>query len=152
MTQSKTQEFFHQKKVKDQDSGIDWNAKRDAWIASIDQFYETITKKYLKASIKAGDIAVSYQTKMIVEEYIGKYEVRELVLTVGSEQVVFSPKGRNIVGAAGRIDLIGERGEATLLVQPGERWCIMASRIPTVKIIELDENSLVEVLRGIMRP
>jgi len=102
--------------------------------------------------IKAGDLTVSRSSKTVVEEYIGQYEVDELILQVGNERAVFSPKGVNIVGASGRVDLIGERGERTLVVQPGNRWGIVVSRSPTVKVIPFDESSLLESLKDVMRP
>ena len=38
------------------------------------------------------------------EFFIGVYKIQELVLRVSDEEVVFSPKGTNIVGAQGRIE------------------------------------------------
>ena len=149
MTQSKVQEFFRQKKVNAGDK-VDWEARKLAWIETINRFYQKING-YLGESIKSGDIEISLSPKKLVEEDIGPYEVNELLLRVGNERVVFSPKGRNIVGAAGRIDLVGERGRKTLVVQPDERWCVIESRTPSLKLVPLDENSLVDVLKEIMR-
>ncbi len=143
-------EFFHAKKQK-AGGDIDWQAKKAAWIQTVENLYQTI-QHFLAAPIKAGDLSVARSPKTVVEEYIGQYEVDELILQVGNERAVISPKGINIVGASGRVDLIGERGERTLVVQSGNRWGIVVSRSPTVKVIPLDESSLLESLKDVMRP
>ena len=75
--------------------------------------YRTIEEDYLKAA--KADVEITRLDKVVTENYIGEYHIPELVVFVGDEQVVFSPKGVNIVGARGRIDAEGERGEATIV-------------------------------------
>jgi hypothetical protein len=74
-----------------------------------------------------------------------------LVLVVGDEQVRFSPRGRNIVGANGRVDVVGERGEAMLVLQPDARWVFVESRQPELRVAPFDEATFTEVLRLVMR-
>ena len=72
--------------------------------------------------------------------------------TAGDEQVRFSPVGRNIAGASGRVDVLGERGAPeVLIVQPDGRWSFVQSRQPTLKVTPFDESSLTEVLKRVMR-
>jgi len=117
---------------------------------------EELSAFSIRAACVAGPVAeelvrVGRRQKTLVEEYIGPYQVDELVLQVGDEQVVFSPKGRNIVGGSGRIDLIGEMGEKTIVLQPEEGWGIVEARTPTLKIVPLDEDSLLTALKEVMR-
>lgn len=150
MAQDQLQKFFQEKKQKATPADIDWGAKRDAWIAAVNDLYRTIEGDYLKAA--KADVEITRPDKVVTENYIGEYHVQELVLRVGDEQVVFSPKGANIVGARGRIDVEGERGDATIVWQGENRWSIVASRTPAIRLVELTADSLADMLQGIMRP
>jgi len=144
------QEFFRAKKAEaDQAEHVDWTAKKNDWITAVKDLYDQIDT-WLATSIKNGDIAISRHSKAITEDYIGEYEVDELRLTVGDEIVEFSPKGALVVGASGRVDIIGNRGIETLILQPGPRWSVVASKTPTLKLVELTADSLLEALKAVM--
>jgi hypothetical protein len=150
MAQNQLQEFFHNKKQKAKPADIDWTAKRDHWIQAVKDLYHTIEEEYLKAA--KDDVDVKRQNKEVKEDFIGEYQVPELILRVGNEQVVFSPKGTNILGAKGRIDVQGERGEANIVWQDGNHWSIVVSRVPKPQLVPLTADSLESMLREIMRP
>jgi hypothetical protein len=150
MTQNQLQEFFHQKKAKAKPADIDWAAKRDAWIQNVKDLYKTIEDDYL-GPVK-GDVEITYSDKIVTENHIGEYRIPELNLRVGDERVMFSPKGTNIVGARGRIDVYGDRGEATIIWQEDNSWNIVVARVPKVVLVPLNAESLGELLMGIMRP
>jgi hypothetical protein len=150
MAQDQLQQFFQEKKQKATPANIDWRAKRDAWTSAVQDLFHTIEDDYLKAA--KADIEITRPDKVVTENYIGEYHVSELVLRVGDEEVVFSPKGVNIVGAQGRIDVRGDRGDATIVWQGENRWSIVISRTPTVRLVPLAADTLAEMLRGIMRP
>jgi hypothetical protein len=150
MAQDQLRKFFREKNRKALPADTNWTARRDNWIKAVDRLYQTIENDYLKDA--KAEAAISYVEKVINENHIGEYRIRELHLRVGDEEVVFSPKGTNIIGAKGRIDVQGDRGEATIIWQPGNRWSVVASRTPTLKVIPFDKASIAELLRGIMRP
>ena len=150
MSKKDLTDFFSAKRTAAGDS-IDWVAKRNEWIEDVGKLYDTVVNDYLAAAVKEGVVSTSRVDKDISEEFIGKYTIAELRVWVGDEQVVFSPKGRNIIGAAGRIDLIGDMGERTLVLQPGHRWGIVVTRTPTLRVASLDENSLLQAFKEIMR-
>lgn len=154
MSKDTLQEFFRAKKQKSQKAaeGIDWAKKKKAWLRAVDQLYRLITKEYLGKVISDRSITIGYSPETIIEDYIGEYEVYDLVLQVGDEKVVFSPKGTNIVGASGRVDMRGEMGEVTMVLQPGARWSVVISRSPTLKVVPLDKRSLLDALKTVMRP
>jgi hypothetical protein len=151
MADQKLEEFFRGKVAKSGPGDLDWEGKKKAWVRAIEALYRKITDDYLARLVKDGTITITYREKELVEDYIGRYSVKELVLTVGDEKVVFSPKGLNVVGATGRVDLIGDMGAATLIRQPGSRWALVAARTPDLRIELLSEGSLLEALRGVMR-
>jgi molybdopterin-binding protein len=149
MTQNQLHEFFRGKKQKAGPDGIDWVTRRDAWIRAVKELYQTVTDDYLKAA--KADVEIDYPDKVVTESSIGVYHISELSLRVGDEVVLFSPKGTNIVGAKGRIDVFGDRGEATI-VWLGDRWSVIASRAPMLRLIDLNAESFSEILKDIMRP
>ena len=151
MAKDDLREFFREKKSKAGPGDTDWPAKRDTWIQSVDDLYDVITKQYLAGPINDGSVTVSYEEKQVTEDYVGQYTIRVLVLQVGEEKVIFSPKGVNVVGASGRIDLRGDTGEVTVVRQPKERWAVVATRTPTLKLVPLNEESLLDALRNVMR-
>lgn len=150
MSQDQLRELFHEKRQKAKPANIDWGAKRDAWIKAVMALYHTIREDYLKSA--KDDVEIAQSDKVVMENYIGEYHVPELVLRVGDEQVIFSPKGTIVVGAQGRIDIQGDRGDATILWQGDDRWNLVVSRVPVVRLLPLTADSLADVLRGIMRP
>ena len=87
----------------------------------------------------------------MTENYIGTYAVDDLILLIGDEQVRFSPRGRNIAGTGGRVDVVGESGEAILILQPDSQWGFVQTREPKVSVAPFNEATLAEVLRLVMR-
>lgn len=149
MGKEQIEEFFRQKSQK-QPSDVDWEARRDEYVNLLTLLHAEI-QNLLAIPIREGLIRAFVEKIGIDEKFIGQYEAPVLVLQVGDERVEFVPKGRNIVGAAGRVDLIGEMGQVMLVVQPESRWGLVATRTPTLKVIPLDEDSLLEALRSVMR-
>jgi hypothetical protein len=132
------------------DSGIDWDDRRNTYLAAVRNLYQQI-ETILGEPIGQKTVALHQRAKELTENYIGTYKVDDLILVIADEQVRFSPRGRNIVGAAGRVDVVGERGEATLILQGDSRWGFVQSRQPTLRVVPLDESTLAEVLKLVMR-
>ncbi len=144
-------EFFHSKRAKAGPGDSNWEHRKSDWIRDLHQLHERVVD-YLRAAIEAEDVVPDYRTTTITEEFMGTYDAPELALVVGDETAVFSPKARNIVGGSGRVDLRGEMGEVTLVLQPGPRWSVVQRRTPTLKVAPLDQDSLLTALRSVMRP
>ncbi len=151
MSAEKLREFFQQKKSKAGLENVDWAGKQRDWVDAIDRLYAVITEQYLKPIIADGTVEVKRDTRQIDEYQADKYRATVLILMVGDEQVMFLPKGLNIVGATGRIDLQGDMGERTIVRQPGDRWYLVETRTPTLKLVELNEESLLAALKSVMR-
>lgn len=150
MSQDQLQKFFQEKRQKSTASTADWVAKRDAWIEAVNDLYRTIEDDYLKAA--KNEVEIARPEKLVSERHVGEYHIPELALRVGDEEVVFSPKGVNVVGARGRIDVEGERGEATIVWQGDDDWSLVVSRTPSLRVVPLTAQSLADMLKGIMRP
>lgn len=127
-----------------------WKESRREWIAAVKRLYQRVTDELLAKSIAQGLVTVSRVDKEITEEYLGTYRVPELVLAINRETVLFSPKGRNIIGAKGRVDLVGELDTMTLVLEPEGDWHVVLSRVPR-RTAALDGGTLAEALRRVMR-
>jgi len=142
--------FFEMKKAKS-GPAIDWQARKDAWVQAIEDLYSKIEGEYLAGPKSENLVEIRERQRTIIDQYVDRYTVRELVLLVGDEEVCFVPKGMNIVGASGRIDLVGDMGEKTIVLQPENGWGIVEARTPELKIVPLDEDSLLAALKEVMR-
>jgi len=145
-------EFFQMKKQRsdEESAAIDWGKRREEWISAIETLYASI-ESWLREPVEKGIVKLYRRARQIEEAHLGLYSVDDLEFTVGDEKVLFAPKARNIVGAHGRVDVRGEAGEAMLVVQPGPRWSVVASRYPTLRTEALDENSFNQTLQAVMR-
>jgi hypothetical protein len=116
----------------------------------VEDLYQQI-EKILSEPIANQTVKLARRKKDLTENYLGTYAVDDLLLVIGDEQVRFSPRGRNIVGSSGRVDVLGERGEEILIVQADARWRFVQSRQPTLKVVDFNDTSLAEVLQLVMR-
>ena len=76
-------------------------------------------------------------------------------LTVGRERVESLPKGVTLIGAAGRVDLRGDRDTVTLLQDtpdPESGWTVVLQRVPHRNTVGLDRESLKDALERVMLP
>ena len=143
-------DFFLSRHQSEPANEIDWGERRRQWIEAVERLYQQVTGVLLAESISQGLVAVSRREKVIEEEYLGTYRVPELILEVSGETVRFSPKGRNIIGAKGRVDLVGELDAMTLVLESAGQWSIVLSRVPR-HVVALDRKTLAEALRRVMR-
>jgi hypothetical protein len=129
---------------------INWGERRRQWIDAVERLYQKVTDELLADSIAQRLVTVSRDKKQIKEEYLGTYRVPLLILDINGETVRFLPKGRNIIGANGRVDLVGELDAMTLVLEPAGHWSIVLSRVPR-QVVALDGKTLAEALRRVMR-
>ena len=150
MNQSLTDFFLKKQKQSEAVAGVDWDERRDKYLADVKNLYDQI-EKMLVEPIGQKSVTLQRRPKQLTENYIGTYTIEDLILVIGNEQVRFSPRGRNIVGAAGRVDVVGERGEVALIVQTDSRWGFIQTRQPKLCVVNLDEATLAEILQLVMR-
>jgi hypothetical protein len=150
MNQSLADLFQKKQKQSGGAGGIDWDERRKKYVAAVDDLYRQI-ETILAEPIGQNTVKLDRRKKDLTENYIGTYSIDDLILLIGDEQVRFSPRGRNIAGASGRVDVLGERGEGTLIVQIDGHWGFVQSRQPTLKVVPFNESSLAEVLQAVMR-
>ena len=96
-------------------AAIDWEDERDQWLARLDELYTKI-ESFLSKYIRSGRITVDLLQRILNEENIGSYEAPQLILRIGSQQVNLIPVGTLLVGAKGRVDVMGPAGQAQILL------------------------------------
>jgi hypothetical protein len=145
-------EFLRNKKEQSTRGEVDWEAKKAQWLTSLQRLYARI-KDLMDESLRDGTVDVVEFEAEVNEDYIGTYRVPQLGLTVGRDRVLFSPKGVNVIGAEGRVDLQGDRDTVTLIrtASAGDReWEVVLQRVPKLVAVPLDESSLAAALQRVM--
>jgi hypothetical protein len=121
---------------------------------SVQSLYELI-QGMLRDSIAFKDVIVRTFDVQVTEDFIGTYSIPVLELSVGSERVEFRPKGITVIGAAGRLDIRGESGTVTLLMDTANAdsgWTVILQRVPHLRMVQLDRESLKYALERVMLP
>jgi hypothetical protein len=147
-------DFLRGRKGHESNPGIDWQAKKDMWVRSVESLYGLI-REMLRDSIAAKDVVVRAFEVQVSEDFIGAYSIPALELKVGNERVEFRPKGVTVIGAAGRVDIRGEGDTVTLLKDKEDadgEWTIVLQRVPSLKTVKLDRDSLKYALERVMLP
>lgn len=147
-------DFLRTRKQQGANREIDWQAKRDTWVRSVEHLY-VVVKEILRDSIESEDVTIRQFNTQVTEDFVGTYSIPVLEMTVGNERVEFRPKGITVIGASGRVDLRGERDAVTLLrdqqdVNSG--WTVVLQRIPSLRTAPLNRESLVVALERVMLP
>ena len=150
MNKSLAEFFLKKRKQSAATAAVDWDERRDKYLTAVEDLYDEI-ERMLAEPIGQKSVTLQRRPKQLTENYIGTYTVDDLILVIGNEQVRFSPRGRNIAGAAGRVDVLGERGEVALIIQPDSRWGFVQARQPNLRVVNLDEAALAEILQLVMR-
>ena len=115
MANTQFDDFIKREKTRAAGAGnFDAKACRDGWVSDVDTLYKLV-EKFIGPYIKRGDVKVSYSEVEINEELLGAYKIRRMNLVIGLQQVVFTPIGRIIIGAQGRVDLMGPTGKKKLV-------------------------------------
>jgi hypothetical protein len=147
-------EFFRNRKQHGESENINWNAKKGDWIRSVEGLYDVV-EGMLGESIASNDVAVRRVATQVTEELVGTYSIPVLELTIGNERVEFQPKGLTVIGASGRVDLLGGRDRITLVLDRQamqDSWHIVLQRVPKLKTAPLDQDSLQHALEKVMLP
>lgn len=91
----------------------DWIKERDDWLHYLNELYKQI-ESFLGEYIDRGEITISYHDIDLNEENIGGYKAPEMILKIGRQEVTMTPIGTLLVGAKGRVDVMGSGGRARL--------------------------------------
>lgn len=152
MTENETLETFlkrEKEKRQAREREVDWEDRKYNWLDAVHTLYETINR-WLQKSIKDQVVEVYYDDMQIVEEYIGDYTVKKMVIRLGPDKIRLEPVGTLIVGSSGRIDMIGTRA-SLMLVLMKDKWHIaIRGGRGGVDYFPLTKESFTDALRRIL--
>jgi hypothetical protein len=100
-------------------ASVDWDGERKEWLGHLDKIYKKV-ESLLHKYVSAGQIQIGYRQVELNEENIGPYTAKQMVVKIGPKSVVLEPIGTLLVGAKGRVDIIGPAGKAQLLLVDGK--------------------------------
>ena len=94
---------------------------REEWLGAIDALREQV-----RGWAEAQGWQVDQSEREVLEEQIGAYNVPVLEIETPRGQVVLEPKGQDLVGARGRVDLYAwpTLYRVMLLRKPGQDWVV----------------------------
>jgi len=141
---------------------MDTNERRTWWLDRLDEFYARIDS-FLKDYTHSQRISISRMKLQINEELTGPYDATALIVHVGSNEINLRPIGTFLIGARGRVDLIGPMGKVHFVLveqdaqsptdgsSPSWEWKI-STRPPKIKYFDVNRevflDALMEVVNG----
>jgi hypothetical protein len=167
-------DFVKRQQTATQHEPVDWTRERDNWLVHLKELYDQ-TESFLAEYIEAGEIKINYRDIPLNEESIGAYSAPEMIVQIGRQQITLTPVGTLLVGAKGRVDVLGPAGRTRFVlvnseasgpvikvtvsiggkpesstpeVTPKEiKWAWkIATSPPTIRYIELTQESLFQAL------
>lgn len=96
---------------------LDLEKEKLLWLDNIKKFYK-LAKESLDKYIDNGTVTFRYIDRTLTEELLGTYPVQEVQITIGREVVKLCPIGTFLIGARGRIDMIGPKGKVRFTIVP----------------------------------
>jgi hypothetical protein len=102
--------------TKNESKGIDVAKELGEWRTYLNKLYDSIVYIWMKDYISKGMVQVASKTKTIHEEFSGEYEVPALDIIFAGKTVRLDPIGTMLIGAKGRVDLIGKNGTVALIL------------------------------------
>jgi hypothetical protein len=109
---------------------VDWDHERDEWLRHLNELYK-IVEEFLTDYTIDGSIQLSYAEIGLNEEQIGSYAAPQMTLKIGQQEIVLKPVGTLLIGAKGRVDVVGPAGRTRFVLVNRD-----ASR-PNIKATEI---------------
>jgi hypothetical protein len=126
---------------------VDWSKRLGRWKSDVEDLFQTV-EGFLAPHVQKGSVRVTRGETTIEEEHIGKYSVPKLIIQIGSELINVKPRGMLIIGAVGRVDVVGPNASARLVVIADEknahRWKIATDS--SNRLVDLTRDTFFQVL------
>lgn len=96
---------------------IDWNRRRELWVEELSLLYKRLVE-FLEPYVTEKSIAVVRDGAPLSEEYVGTYVAPLLKIRIGERELFVLPRGMNVIGARGRVDIVGPGSTFKLVLVP----------------------------------
>lgn len=124
--------------------------QKNIWLNQLDKLYQNI-KLYLKPY--ENKVKISEQDIILNEEFIGEYSVPKLFIVLGKDTVTLTPKGTNLIGVMGRVDMESAKGKIMLVLdEPSQQqyqWEI-AKPARRIEYSQLNKESFQQALMEVV--
>ena len=138
-----TPEFniFVQRQQADQSeaTSFDPNQRIQEWKSHLDALYSHI-RNYMAPYVAKKTAEINLVDIELNEESIGPYNVQQMLLKIGRSTIFFKPAGTMIIGAVGRVDVVGPRGTVRLVVVDSD--VTQSNQLIRVTVSEVDRPHL----------
>lgn len=99
----------------------EWDKRKNKWIAEVESLYMQI-QEWLEPLNETASIRFDIGTHPANEENIGSYNIQHMTIHLANERVELTPRGTNIIGGYGRIDMYGKNGQKMLVIPKWGEW------------------------------
>jgi hypothetical protein len=108
MTNSAFDKFVDEQSSPRGFSETDRQTALEQWRTAIQDFYKKVDT-FLESYRANGKIQVERKKKTMSEDLLGQYETETYAISLGQNSIRLEPIGYFVIGAKGRIDMIGPR-------------------------------------------
>jgi hypothetical protein len=116
MTREEFAKFVEQKTLDEQsEQPINREERKQEWLKRLADFYSEV-EKYLAEYIQSGKISIESSSISINEPHIGYYMAESKTILLGSDKIQLCPIGTVLIGATGRVDMIGPAGTVKFIL------------------------------------
>lgn len=141
MEKEELKEFLEKQKHPPKEAEVNWELHKSNWIEHVNRLYNDIDN-WLKDFITNRMLEIKKERIEIVEEEIGKYSIDKYIIIFPDYQIALEPLGTMIIGAWGRIEMIGYLNKSLpLLLLPPH--VSRTSQMVQVEIIDTGDNGAI---------
>ncbi|MGG1655864.1 MULTISPECIES: hypothetical protein [Geobacillus] len=109
------EQFLKQKKEERERKQLNREELKKQWLREIESFYRQI-EPFLTPLQEKGLLSVKRENIKIQEELLGEYTTEKWQLHFPDQIVMIEPVGKEVIGANGRIDMIGKNETVKFLL------------------------------------
>ncbi|MEG3128988.1 hypothetical protein SC171_14735 [Pantoea cypripedii] len=102
-------------KIKEVTEEIDWGKQKNEWLDHVNFFYSSV-QLWLNPLIDEGAVNITFEEINLIEDYIGSYTLKKMIIKLAGKEVVLIPIGSLLIGTKGRIDMEGSAGKVQFLL------------------------------------
>lgn len=115
MSKEEFDRFVESKSQQTGPKAIDWEKRKKEWLKTLNYFYSQVDQ-WLSEYTKTGKIEIQDCNIRLHEENIGEYIAGMRTIKIGPEVAILRPIGTLIIGARGRVDLEGPKGNIKFIL------------------------------------
>ncbi len=102
----------------------------DRWRVALMELRSKI-RKWLDDPLKKKLIELTEFEKELHEDRVGAYKVKGVIVSLGRQRIVFDPVATYVIGAFGRVDVVGPAAKFTLIRQKDDvHWSLVNPNDP----------------------